>query len=82
VCLRSCQRMFGSPARFRSGLKYLFTTFCASRGVPLPVVNTSPLSCHLAPALSCSSSCRLRWSERFYSPLRKVYGPSGCVLRL
>jgi hypothetical protein len=56
--------MSGSPARFSKGLKPLLTTFWASRGVPFVVANTSPLSCHPEPALSFSSSCRLRWLLR------------------
>jgi len=30
-------------------------------GAPLPVANTSVLSCHFEPALSCSSNCLIRW---------------------
>ena len=30
VCLRSCQRIEGRPARLRSGLKWRFTMFWAS----------------------------------------------------
>ncbi len=43
----------GRPARRSSGLKLLFTTFCASsRGLPRFEANTRPFSCHSAPAFS------------------------------
>jgi hypothetical protein len=34
----------GNAARRSKGLKCLLTMFCVSRGVPLPVANTSPES--------------------------------------
>src|SRR5918994_213107 len=64
VWRRSCQRISGNSARRSRGLKYLFTMFCASRGVPFEEANTRPFSCHFPPALSCSSSCLLRWLLR------------------
>ena len=42
VCLRSCHLMSGNSERLSRGLKNLLIMFCASRGVPLPVANTSP----------------------------------------
>jgi hypothetical protein len=44
VCLRSWKRISGRPARLRRGLKWRFTTFWVSSGVPLPVADTSPES--------------------------------------
>jgi hypothetical protein len=42
----SCQLMLGKPVRRSRGLKWRLTIFWASSGVPMVVVNTSPLSVH------------------------------------
>ncbi len=47
--------MSGNPARLSSGLKCRLMMFWASRGVPIVVGNTSPLSCQLETTLSCLS---------------------------
>jgi hypothetical protein len=47
VCLRSCQRMEGSPARLSMGLKWRLIMFWASMGVPLPIASTRSESSQL-----------------------------------
>jgi hypothetical protein len=60
VCLRSWNRMLGSPARFRSGLKLLSVTVDGRTSVPVRVANIRPLSSHAAPAFRRSSPWRAR----------------------
>jgi hypothetical protein len=52
-----------SPALFRCRWKSLLI-LVASIGLPVGVVNTSPVSVHLSPAAERSPSCRSRCSLR------------------
>src|SRR3954452_23943198 len=54
VCLRSCNRMAGSPARFNSGLKCHPSKFVPLVVVPVVVGKTSLLSCQREPSRSFS----------------------------
>ena len=62
VCRRSWNRMSGSSAFLKSALN-AFVRLLGSKGVPMPVGNTKPLSRQREPAASLSSSWPTRWER-------------------